>query len=79
MGKNQRICVWCAGSFFGSQQALYCSPECYKKHRNAMRRQGKLHQAADNSQRYANLIRYVHENNLIEIFKKYKNITGAAK
>lgn len=72
MGKVQRICVWCAESFFGSQQALYCSPECYKKHRNAMRRAGKLHQAADNSKKFAALLKYTEENNLREILKKYR-------
>lgn len=72
--KIKKTCAVCGKSFIGSPQAMFCSPNCYNRHRNAQRRENMSVVSANNEIRFNALLKYVEENNLKSILKKYKNL-----
>ena len=72
--KIERTCILCGNKFIGSVQAQFCSKKCYNQHRNAQRRENQIMRSANNEIRFASLMKYVEDNNLKPILKKYKNL-----
>jgi predicted nucleic acid-binding Zn ribbon protein len=72
--KIKKTCPVCGESFLGSPQAMFCSKKCSNRHHSAQRRENISVISANNEIRYNALLKYVEENNLKSILKKYKNL-----
>lgn len=67
----KKTCAVCGKEYYGGRSSMFCSPQCYNIARRERRSNNRQLRAIDNSKKYADLIRYVEENNLREILKKY--------
>ena len=72
--KTKKTCPICGKEFIGSERAQICSKRCHDRHRKAQRREAQAMRSANNEIRFANLIKYVEDNNLKPILQKYKSI-----
>jgi endogenous inhibitor of DNA gyrase (YacG/DUF329 family) len=72
--QTEKTCPICGKKFTGSERAQICSKRCHDRHRKARLREAQAMRSANNEIRFANLIKYVEDNNLKPILQKYKSI-----